>query len=182
MDFDAYREPQLETLRLLLEPVNAWHGEPLFAGMKDPLLYTYTSDEPPLSVSALSRRYESLEARRSPDGGQLWLNWAVLERAGGYAGLMQATVRGDGTSLVAWRIFTSHQRKGIAAEAAVAMLDHIAQIGCTIAIAYVDTRNTASSRLAEKLGFCRIATHAKTEKVRGRWVDDHEYRLPLRGV
>lgn len=179
MDFDAYQEPRLETPRLLLEPINAWHGEPMFAGMKDPLLYTYTADEPPLSVSALSRHYEKLESRRSADGTQLWLNWAVLERTSGYCGLAQATVRGDATSLVAWRIFTSHQRKGIAAEAIAAMLDHLAAIGCTTAIAYIDTRNTASIRLAEKLCFVRIATHDKTEKVRGRWVDDHEYRRTL---
>jgi len=179
VEFDAYQEPRLETPRLLLEPINAWHGEPMFAGMKDPLLYTYTADEPPLSVSALSRHYEKLESRKAPDGGQLWLNWAVLERTGGYAGLMQATVRRDATALVAWRIFTNFQRKGIAAEAAAVMVAHLAHIGCHVAIAYIDVRNTASIRLAESLGFVRVATHEKTEKLRGRWIDDHEFRLTL---
>lgn len=179
MDFDAYQEPQLETLRLLLEPINAWHGEPMFAGMKDPLLYTYTSDEPPLSVSALSRRYERLESRRSPEGDELWLNWAALDRVAGYVGLMQATVRPDGTALAAWRIFANAQRKGIAAEAAGAMLTHLGAIGVTQATAMIDTRNTASIRLAERLKFELIATHEKREKLRGRWVDDFEYRLAL---
>lgn len=179
MDFDAYQEPRLETPRLLLEPINAWHGEPMFAGLKDPLLYTYTSDGPPLSASALSRQYEKLETRRSGDGGELWLNWAVLERAGGYAGLMQATVSRDTVALAAWRIFASAQGKGIALEAATAMLTHLAAIGATLAIAFIDTRNTASMRLAERIGFELIATHEKREKLRGRWVDDFEYRKPL---
>lgn len=179
VDFDAYQEPRLETPRLLLEPVNAWHGEPMFAGMKDPQLYTFTADEPPLSVAALSRHYEKLESRRSEDGGQLWLNWAVLERTGGYVGLMQASVRRDATALVAWRIFAPAQRRGFAAEAAAAMLQHLGAIGCSVAIAYVDTRNTASIRLAGRAGFQLVATHDKTEKIKGRWVNDHEFRRSL---
>lgn len=179
VDFDAYQEPRLETPRLLLEPVNAWHGEPIFAGLKDALLYAYTSDEPPLSVSALSRRLEALEGRRSPDGGELWLNWAVLDRRQGYVGLVEATVRRDSTSLVAWRIFTSAQRQGFAAEAGAVMLRHLEEIGCSEAIAFIDTRNTPSIRLARRLGFALVATHDRRERLRGRWVDDHEFRRSL---
>lgn len=179
IDFDAYQEPRLETPRLLLEPINAWHGEPMFAGLKDPQLYIYTSDEPPLAVSELSRRYEKLETRRSPEGDQLWLNWAVLDRAKGYVGHAQATVRADSTSLVAWRIFTVAQRNGFATEAIAVMLDHLIAIGCREAIAFIDTRNTASIRLAERLGFVLFATHERREKLRGRWVDDHEFRKTL---
>lgn len=179
VDFDAYREPRLETPRLLLEPINAWHGEPMFAGLKDPQLYVYTSDEPPSSVRDLSQKYEALESRRSPAGDELWLNWAVLDRVKGYAGLVQATVGPDSTSLVAWRIFASFQRSGLALEATCAMLDHLASIGVTEAIAFIDTRNTASIRLAEKLGFARLALYEKREKLRGRWVDDVEYRKVL---
>lgn len=181
VDFDAYQEPRLETPRLLLEPINAWHGEPMFAGLKDPQLYVYTSDEPPLAVSDLSRRYEKLETRRSAERDELWLNWAVLDRTRGYAGHMQATVSLDSTSLVAWRIFTAFQRGGIAHEAAAAMLDHLTAIGVTTAIAFIDTRNTASIKLVQKLGFTLTATHEKREKLRGRWVDDHEFRMTLNG-
>lgn len=182
VDFDAYQEPRLETPRLLLEPINAWHGEPMFAGLKDPQLYIYTSDEPPLAVSNLSRRYERLETRRSPARDELWLNWAVLDRAKGYAGHMRATVKPDSTSLVAWRVFTPFQRGGIAREAAAAMLDHLAVIGVTTAVAFIDTRNTPSIRLVQRLGFDLTVTHEKREKLRGRWVDDHEFRKTLNGA
>lgn len=179
MDFDAYREPELRSARLVLEPLNAWHGESLFALLKDPLLYTYIAREPPLAASHLSRRFEALEQRRSADGAELWLNWAVRIAAGGYAGLVEATVRADGTALLAWWTFMPFQRQGYGREAAAAVLDHLRGIGVREATAFIDTRNAASIRLAEGLGFVRIGTHAMREKVRGRWVDDHEYRKVL---
>ena len=179
LDFDNYREPQLETLRLFLEPLNAWHGESLFPGLKDPLLYTYIAKEPPLATLHLSRRFEALETRRSPDGSALWLNWAVRIADGGYAGLVEATVGADAVALVAWWVFTAQQRQGYGREAVAGMLAHLSAIGVPEAVAFIDTRNIASIRLAEATGFTRHETHVMREKVRGRWVDDHEYRRAL---
>ena len=179
LDFDSYREPQLETLRLLLEPLNAWHGESLFPGLKDPLLYTYIPKEPPLAASHLSRRFEALETRRSPDGTELWLNWAVRISNGGYAGLVEATLTADGRAQAAWWVFTASQHQGYGREAVAAMLAHLAGVGAAEAIAFIDTRNAASIRLAEATGFARHDTHVRREKVKGRWVDDHEYRKAL---
>lgn len=179
MDFDAYCEPLLHTQRLSLEPLNAWHGEPLFAGLKDPLLYTYIPKEPPLAVADLSRRFEQLESRRSPDGSELWLNWAVRLSTGGYAGLVEASVQANRTASIAYFVFATHQRQGIGREAVSAMLEHLAATGVTESRAMIDTRNLASIALVEGLGFERIATHSMREKLRGRWVDDHEYRKPL---
>lgn len=184
IDVAAYREPQLTTVRLVLEPVTAWHGESIFALLKEPLLYTYIPREPPLAASQVARRFEALETRRSPDGQELWLNWAVRIAANGYAGLVEATVRADATALVAWFTFLPHQRQGYGREAVAAMLDHLAASGVRAAIAFIDTRNAASIRLAEALGFTRAATHPAREKLRGRIVDDYEYRktLALNGV
>lgn len=180
MDFDAYREPLLHTQRLSLEPLNAWHGEPLFVGgLNDPQLYTYMTREPPLAVADLSRRFEKLETRRSADGSELWLNWAVRLTSGGYVGQVEITVHADRTASIAYFIFIPHQRRGYAREAVAAVLDHLAAAGVTVARAFVDTRNASSIALLERLGFTRIATHVMREKVRGRWVDDHEYAKPL---
>lgn len=179
IDFNAYREPYLQTERLTLEPLTAWHGESLFALLKEPLLYAYIDKEPPVAAGELIRRFEALEARRSPDGQELWLNWAVRLTAGGYAGLVEATVRPTGEAVIAYWVFLASQRQGIGREAVAAMLDHLGQIGATEAVAFIDTRNAASIRLVEALGFVRAATHAMREKLRGRWVDDHEYRKTL---
>ena len=175
----AYREPDLTTPRLVLEPLTAWHGESLFPFLKEPLLYTFIPREPPLASSHVTRRFEGLQSRRAPDGGEWWLNWAVRVAANGYCGMVEATVPREGATLVAWTVFVPHQRQGYGREAVAAMLAHLADQGVSEVAAVIDTRNAPSIRLAEALGFTRIATHRLREKLRGRFVDDHEYRKNL---
>ena len=177
--FDAYRQPALQTRRLLLEPLNAWHGESLYPGLKEPMLYVYIPKEPPLSTSELSRRYEKLESQRSPDGAQLWLNWAVRRKDGGYVGLVEATVESDGAAVIAYIIFLPSQGQGYGSEAVSGMLAHLCDVGVVEAAAFIDTRNSASIRLAKAAGFVLTGTHVMREKLRGRWVDDHEFRKRL---
>lgn len=179
IDFVNYSEPFLQTRRLALEPLTAWHGESLFAGLKEPLLYTFIAKEPPLAAGEVIRRFERLESRRSPEGDELWLNWAVREARGGYAGLVEATVRPDGSAIIAYWVFLASQKQGVGREAVAAMLEHLASIGVSEAIAFIDTRNTDSIKLVEALRFTRVETHVMREKLRGRWVDDHEYRKRL---
>src|SRR5882672_11356745 len=88
----TYVSRHLATSRLLLEPLTAGHAEALFALLSDAALYTYLPGEPPVSVEALRERYRRLEARRSPDGSELWLNWVGRQHNGAYVGLVEATV------------------------------------------------------------------------------------------
>lgn len=175
IDFTSYREPYLQSARIVLEPLTAWHGEGLFPLLRDPMMYSYIPGEPPISGGEVMKRFERLETRLSPDETELWLNWAVRLLSAGYVGMVEATVREDGTALTAWRIFTPHQRQGLGREAVQLMLEHLKAIGVVEARAFVDTRNAASIRLAEAAGFQRIETHVMREKLRGRWIDDHEY-------
>jgi RimJ/RimL family protein N-acetyltransferase len=177
--FDVYRAPFLQGGRLTLEPLTAWHGESLFAHLKEPLLYTFIPKEPPIAAGEVMRRFEALETRRSPDGRELWLNWAVRLTQGGYAGLAEATVLPGGEATIAYWVFLPFQRQGIGRESVAMMLDHLRDIGVAEAIAFIDTRNAASIRLVEALGFVRATTRVMREKVRGRWIDDHEYRKLL---
>lgn len=180
IDFDHYRAPRLETGRLTLEPLTAWHGESLFPLLKEPLLYTYIPREPPVAAGELIRRYEKLETRQAPDGSALWLNWAVRLTLGGYAGLVEATVPRNEPAVIAYWVFLPSQGQGIGREAVAAMLEHLRKyVGVAEAVAYIDTRNLPSIRLVEALGFSRAQTHVMREKLRGRWVDDHEYRKQL---
>ncbi len=182
IDFASYREPYLQSGRLTLEPLTAWHGESLFPLLKEPLLYTYIARQPPVAAGEVMRRFERLESRRSPDESEMWLNWAVRLSAGGYAGLVEATVGRNGEAAIAYWVFLPAQRQGIAREAVTIMLDHLRQIGVAEAVAFIDTRNSPSIRLVEALGFQRAGTHVMREKLHGRWVDDHEYRKRLIGM
>ena len=53
----------------------------MFRVLSDPAIYEF-ENEPPESVERLRARYAYLEARRSPDGSQQWLNWVLRLRAG----------------------------------------------------------------------------------------------------
>src|SRR5687768_12915200 len=142
-------EPALETERLTLEPLVADHAGVLFDPLQDDALYAFIPEEPPTSADALAERYRSLETRRSPDGREFWLNWAVRRRGDGdYVGTVQATVLPDGTALIAYTVFTRFQRRGYAVEACRALIAYLeGDLGATTLVAEIDTRNVASIAL-----------------------------------
>jgi RimJ/RimL family protein N-acetyltransferase len=105
----------------------------------------------------LVARYALWEARQSPDGRELWLNWAAkLREPGEYVGWFQSTVRRGGQAEIAYMIFAPYRRHGYATEAARAMIDYLSRRHrvATIWIT-VDRRNAASLAVGHSLGFCR---------------------------
>lgn len=80
--------------------------------------------------------------------------WAVLERESGVVigdvGFLRT--EGDGVE-IGWHLHPSARGRGDATEAARACLDHgFATLGFDRVSAYVETANTASLRVIEKLG------------------------------
>ena len=71
----------LLTPRLQLEPLVVAHAPLVYTPLLDARLYAFILQEPPASIEALVARYQKLAARRSPDGSEVWLNWAVRLRA-----------------------------------------------------------------------------------------------------
>lgn len=70
----------IQNARLRLEPLSPDHAEVLFEGLRDRRLYSFIAEEPPASADALRARYTKLATRRSPDGADRWLNWAIRHR------------------------------------------------------------------------------------------------------
>src|SRR5512140_1874567 len=99
----------IRTPRLVLEPLMAGHAGELYEVLRDPELYQHLDFGPPPSAGHLRTVYEELESRVSPDGGELWLNWAVRVD-GRAAGFVQATVRGPDAwvAYVLGRAFWGH--------------------------------------------------------------------------
>ena len=171
-----YSPPYIATQRLILEPLTAGHAQKLFDSFSDPALYTFLPGEPPVSLEALHERYQRLERRRSPDGTQLWLNWAGRQHNGAYVGLVEATVTADATAQIAYFVFTPFQRQGFAREALEAVLAHLkTDAGVREARALLDTRNEASWRLLERLGFRRGRTIKAADHFKGSASDEFEY-------
>jgi len=167
----------LQTARLRLEPLARGHAEALFAPLADHALYAYIAEEPPPDLDALRARFVRWEARRSPDGREAWLNWAVRTQADARAiGYVQATVRDDGTADVAYVLGRAAWGQGYGREAVAAMLAHLTP-GVATFVATVDTRNRPSIALLEALGFTRVAVRAGAEWIHGVLTDEAEYRL-----
>lgn len=167
----------LLTPRLRLEPLTVEHAPRLFPVLSDPTIYTYLPGEPPTSVESLRERYERLQRRVSPSGEERWLNWAVwLEASGRYAGVMQATVRRENDALIAYELGEPFRGAGYATEACEAVLAALASdYSVERVLAYVDTRNLASIRLLERLGFRRIDRIENADYFKGAPSDELVY-------
>lgn len=179
MSFDAYEPPILHTPRLRLEPLVAAHAAVLFGPLSDPSLYRFIPTDPPASLDALTARYRRLESRRSGDRLELWLNWVGLAE-GDPVCLIEASVLPERVVQVAYFTFAAHQRRGFAGEALKAVIDHLhVALGLISVRALLDTRNEASWRLLERLGFGRERTIRGADEFKGSVSDEFEYVLDL---
>ena len=79
---------------------------------------------------------------------------------------------------IGFTIAPSHQRRGLATEAARALLSHLFDdLGLHRVTASVDPDNLASRALIERLGMRQEAHHVKSYWFKGGWVDDVVYAM-----
>jgi len=148
---------------LVLEPLVAAHAEAMFEILTEPELYRYLDYPPPPTLEHLAGVYARLEARKSPDGGQHWLNWVVGPLGQPPVGYVQATVTLSGIAWIGYVFSKKHWGKGYATHAVQAMLDHLPmEYGVSRFHATVEAENTASFRLLARVGF-RAATELELE-------------------
>ena len=168
------------TKRLELELLTPEHAKALFCGLSDERLYTFIDAKPPVSLAALRQRYETLATRRSPDGLETWLNWAVRTlRSRKYIGYVQATVRKDGWADVAYVLFYDSWGKGYGKEAVTAMLQELKKTYSVSNFrALVNPHNRRSKGLLQSLAF---ELSAKSHPARLTKTQDLEYVLPKVG-
>jgi ribosomal-protein-alanine N-acetyltransferase len=183
----------LETERLLLEPLLPEHATLLFEGLADERLYRFIPSDPPESLEALETRYRKLSSRRSPDGSEVWLNFAMRLREGTtpedgavpratYVGTLEATVFPNRSAYLAYTVFVPFWRQGYAKEGCARMLSHLLEdYRVRVVVAEMDTRNAASISLAEVLGFERVGTTLGADHFKGSVSDEHRYELHVDG-
>ena len=139
---------------ILLEPLTAGHAEAMFDVLADPLLYRHLDEAPPGSVDDLRRVYARREARTSPDGRQLWLNWVIRVDSHALIGYVQATVTEPGVAWVAYVLASGWWGRGVGFKATDAMISHLQQrYGVRRCMATVESANQRSIRLLQRLGF-----------------------------
>ena len=130
------------------------HAPALFAVLSDPAIYEF-ENEPPPSLEWLRTRFGKLESRRSPDGREQWLNWAVrLRGTSEIIGYVQATVHADASASIAYELGSAWWRRGFGSEAVRAMIAELVANHSVLRVhAVLKRANFRSARLLEKLGF-----------------------------
>lgn len=136
-----------------LEPQRASHAPGMFSVLSDPAIYEF-EDEPPVDLDGLTKRFERLESRVSPDGSEQWLNWVICVESEVLVGYMQATVNSDRTAYVAYEINSQYWRRGFGSSAVGAVMRELRDhYGVATIFALLKARNYRSLALLQKLGF-----------------------------
>jgi RimJ/RimL family protein N-acetyltransferase len=174
---------RLRSERLDLEPVRVAHADEAWPHLDDERMWTYFPALRPPTLERLREIYARRERGYThADGAQVWGNWIARERATGrVVGDVQATIYPQRrVAYIAYGIYVEHQRRGLALEAARALIDHLHDAhGIRRVFAEMDTRNAASYRLAESLGFARIETRAAMDRGNGIISAEYVYELLL---
>jgi ribosomal-protein-alanine N-acetyltransferase len=169
----------LECPRLMLEPLLAHHASLIYNELLNPRLYKYIPDTPPNSLQELEKKYARLESRKSPDEQELWLNWvASLRNQQKYVGTFQATIYANQTAEIAYIVFAQFWRRGYGGEASQRLLRHLfVDYKVRTISANMDTRNLASIRLVESLGFQRVSLIQNADYFKGCRSDEYRYEI-----
>lgn len=164
--------------RLCLEPLEPYHAELLFDGLQNASIYDLIEDVPPQSVESLRERYIMLARRQSPDGTEIWLNWAVwslVEKC--YVGYVQATITVDNRAILAYVFFPNFWGKGYAREAVTCMINYLVETYQNLDfLAHVDVQNHRSIALLHNLGFVRSTFLKNVESNQYELNHEVEYR------
>lgn len=170
----------LETSRLTLRPFVAEDFEALHAMRAHPEVARYLYEEPLSATETrdlLTRKIASTAWAVEGD----WLGAAVIERESGVlvgdAGLRWISER-DRTAEIGFIFDPRHQGRGFATEAARALLAWgFETAGLHRVIGRTEARNTASSRVLEKLGMRLEARLVENEWVKGEWQSELDYAI-----
>jgi RimJ/RimL family protein N-acetyltransferase len=156
------------------------HAVEMHALQSDPDLYTFVPHNP-LSLEDLEIRYEKWQARRSPLGNELWLNWIARDKKSGEAvGHIQAGVQTDSSATIAYTIGKEFQKQGFAFEALESLIAWLkTQLGSKKINAWVDTRNTASIELLKKLQFVQTQYLPNADFFKNEKSDEFVFELDL---
>ena len=171
--------PLLNTDRLRLEPQVETHTDGLMCALESPQTHEFIPGDPPTDREKFMDRMKKLESRISPDGLQRWLNWTV------FSGLeVIGTVQADATdstssASIAYMFHPNSWGKGFAFEAATAMLEHLKSQGISSFKAWTDTRNLASHKLLERLGFTKTEEIKNADEFKGSISHEFVYLLEL---
>lgn len=144
----------IETSRLRLIPLRPEHAAEMASVLADPGLYRITGGSPPRPDELLAR-YERWSGG-APEPGVFWLNWVIWFREQRrLAGTVQATIGlADHSRVaeVAWIVGGRWQGRGIATEAARALVAWLGTQPVDLVVAHIHPDHEASAAVAAAAG------------------------------
>jgi RimJ/RimL family protein N-acetyltransferase len=147
-------DARIVTKRLTLEPLRAEDADEMVEVLVDERLYGFVGG-PLTSRDEVRARYRQLAAG-SGKPEEVWLNWIARRRSDSRpVGTMRATLRsaGDGwTAEIAWLIGVPWQDRGLASEAAVALVEWLRRHGIEDIRANIHPEHAASATVAARAG------------------------------
>lgn len=157
------------------------HAAEMVTLLAHPDLHTFVPTDPP-QLDKLKSQYKYWEARISPQGDELWLNWiGRLKSNGQIVGHFQAGAKSSGESSIAYTIGKDYQRRGLAYEGLTTVIAFLFEhVQATSVKAWIDTRNEVSIALVRKLGMVQQDFIAKADHFKGK--DSDEYVFGISGM
>ncbi len=153
----------IETSTLALVPQLAGHADAMFVVLSDPAIYEF-ENAPPASLEWLRTRFTKLETRLSADAQEQWLNWVIRLPGDQIIGYVQATVRADGSALLAYELGSAFWGKGLAYQATSAVISELGDhYDMRQLWAVLKRANHRSMRLLDRLGFTRASAAQHVE-------------------
>lgn len=176
MNLEKLEEP-LETKNYILEPIAERHAELLFKALQSEDLYAYIPQSPPKSISDLRKKYKKWSQRKSDSGDEIWLNYAIFDSSiNQYVGTVQATIQLAGYSYIAYEVFPEFQRRKIATDAVLLLMNFMrTNFSTSLITAHLDSRNIKSYKFLESLGFERNGFIKDADYFDGCTSDEYVY-------
>lgn len=173
-DFALLLNRPIKTPRLSLELLVAAHADILFDALCDKRIYRWIESGGPKDLLQLRSKWKHNETRLSPDGKEVWLNWAIrLDYEGPYIGKLDAELDSPvNVTNVGFVFFPEYWGNGYATEALLAVIGALRINGISSMRATVAAPNIASAHVLEKAGFVRGNLVADE-------IDTYEFTLTL---
>jgi len=179
----APAELVLETERLVLRPIVETDLEAMAAYRGDPEVCRYLPF-PPQTADDIRQRSGHLFGSTSLEGEHGGVNVGIVRRDdGAFLGdlVLFHLDAVHGTVEIGWVIRPDAAGNGYATEACRALVDAAFRIyGVRRIVARIAAENTASARLAERLGMRLESRLIENEWFKGRWGDELDYAILAR--
>ncbi len=170
----------LQTDRLILEPLKLHHAKEMFEGYQEIDIYQFIERSPPKSLEWLEEEFSKVVKREfvNKKGERLILfDWAIrLKETGEVIGCAEYTVYPNGECNVAYVLFKKFWRKGLGFEAMKKSFEVMKQNeSIKTFIIECDSLNVASIKMAQKLDFTYEKTIFEASELKDRKGHDHRF-------